>query len=147
MATILNDISRTFSEYLLIPRLTRGDQRPELVDLSSPLCFLEDEESSHFKINVPLVSACMQAVSGADLAIALARQGGLSFIFCSQPIESQVDMIRQVKSHKAGFVASDTNATVDMSLRDVLVLMRSSGHSTVPVTSDGSATGLSLIHI
>ena len=141
MATILSDISRTFSEYLLIPRLTRGDQRPELVDLSSPLSSLEDEESSHFKINVPLVSACMQAVSGADLAIALARQGGLSFIFCSQPIESQVDMIRQVKSHKAGFVASDTNSTVDMSLRDVLVLMRSSGHSTVPVTSDGSATG------
>ena len=142
MATILSDISRTFNEYLLIPRLTRSDQRPELVDLSSPLGSLGGSESSHFKVNIPLVSACMQAVSGPDLAVALARQGGLSFIFCSQPIENQVDMIRRVKGHKAGFVTSDTNVTMDMNLRDVLSLMRSSGHSTVPVTSDGSANGL-----
>ncbi|MAI41435.1 MAG: inosine 5-monophosphate dehydrogenase [Gammaproteobacteria bacterium] len=142
MAIILSDTSRTFSEYLLIPRLTRSDQKPELVDLSTPLSVIEGNESPKFKTNIPLVSASMQAVSGPDLAIALARQGGLSFIFCSQPIASQAEMIRQVKRHKAGFVPSDTNATEDMTLQEVITLMRSSGHSTVPVTSDGSPTGL-----
>ncbi|MCB1645142.1 MAG: IMP dehydrogenase [Pseudomonadales bacterium] len=139
MATILNDISRTFSEYLLLPRLTRKEQRADKVDLSAPLSGFG--EKAGFTINVPVVSACMQAVSGARLSIALARQGGLSFIFCSQPIESQVEMVRQVKAHKAGFVQSDSNATADMTLEQVIELMESTGHSTVPVTHDGTATG------
>lgn len=141
MATILNDVSRTFSEYLLIPRLTRRGQRPDQVDLSTPLAAVEGNEAARFKINVPVVSACMQSVSGSRLAIALARQGGLSFIFCSQPIESQVEMVRLVKSHKAGFVQSDSNTTKDETLAGVLELMARTGHSTVPVTDDGTATG------
>ena len=142
MATILNDTSRTFSEYLLIPRLTRSGQRPDLVDLTTPLSAVEQNQLPRFNINIPIVSACMQSVSGTELSISLARQGGLSFIFCSQPIDEQVEMVHQVKSHKAGFVTSDSNTTEETLLQDVVELMRCSGHSTVPVTSDGSATGV-----
>jgi len=141
MAKILQDISRTFSEYLLIPRLTRKGQRADEVDLSTPMSALRDSATRRFHINVPVTSACMQAVSGTRLAIALARQGGLSFIFCSQAIETQAEMVRQVKAHKAGFVQSDSNATTSMTLEEVSGLMASTGHSTVPVTDDGSATG------
>ena len=141
MAKILEDISRTFSEYLLIPRLTRKGQRADLVDLATPLAALGKSPDKCFHINVPVVSACMQAVSGTSLSIALARQGGLSFIFCSQAIDTQAEMVRQVKAHKAGFVQSDSNATASMTLEEVMELMASTGHSTVPVTHDGSATG------
>lgn len=141
MATILDDVSRTFSEYLLIPRLTRKGQRPDQVDLSAPMAAVEGNESPRFKINVPVVSACMQSVSGSRLAIALARQGGLSFIFCSQDIETQAEMVRQVKAHKAGFVQSDSNTTANETLAGVLELMQRTGHSTVPVTDDGTASG------
>ena len=141
MATILDDISRTFSEYLLIPRLTRKGQRADQVDLSTPISAIEQNNVPRVKINIPVVSACMQSVSGTRLSIALARQGGLSFIFCSQPIETQTEMVRQVKAHKAGFVQSDSNTTTGTTLREVIELMKRTGHSTVPVTHDGTATG------
>jgi len=141
MATILKDVSRTFSEYLLIPRLTRKGQRADLVDLGTPISSVETDGVARLRLNVPVVSACMQAVSGSDLGISLARQGGLAFIFCSQPIEEQIEMIRKVKTHKAGFVESDSNCRIDTSLAEVMELMQRTGHSTVPVTEDGSATG------
>lgn len=141
MATILKDVSRTFSEYLLIPRLTRKGQRADLVDLGTPISSVEPNGVARLRLNVPVVSACMQAVSGSDLGVSLARQGGLAFIFCSQPIPEQIEMIRKVKTHKAGFVESDSNCRVDTSLEEVMELMRRTGHSTVPVTNDGSATG------
>lgn len=141
MATILDDISRTFSEYLLIPRLTRKGQRADQVDLSAPVGAVEQNNLTRFRINIPIVSACMQSVSGSKLAIALARQGGLSFIFCSQPVETQAEMVRQVKAHKAGFVQSDSNTTAETTLAEVMALMQRTGHSTVPVTDDGTATG------
>lgn len=141
MATILDDISRTFSEYLLLPRLTRKGQRPDQVDLSAPMSAVEQNNVPRFKINIPVVSACMQSVSGTRLAISLARQGGLAFVFCSQPVETQAEMVRQVKAHKAGFVQSDSNTRADTTLADVIELMRRTGHSTVPVTDDGTASG------
>ena len=141
MATILDDISRTFSEYLLIPRLTRKGQRADLVDLGTPIAAVEQNELPRMKMNIPVVSACMQSVSGTRLSIALARQGGLGFIFCSQPIAKQAEMVRQVKAHKAGFVQSDSNVTVDTTLEEVIELMKKTGHSTIPVTEDGTATG------
>jgi len=139
MATILSDISRTFSEYLLIPRLTKKGQGVDQVDLTTPLA--RNGQMPGFSANIPIVSACMQAVSGVDLSISLARQGGLSFIFCSQPIASQADMVHQVKSHKAGFVQSDSNAKPETPLAEVIDLMKRTGHSTVPVTEDGTSTG------
>ena len=141
MAKILEDISRTFAEYLLIPRLTRRDQHIDAIDLSAPLSREGIQGQEKLSMNIPIVSACMQAVSGTDLAVALARQGGLSMIFCSQSIESQVDMVKNVKAHKAGFVTSGANIKPDASLRSVLELMNASGHSTIPVTTDGSPHG------
>lgn len=144
MATILPDVSRTFSEYLLIPRLTRKRQTAASVDLSTPLSRRTKGEGARFNMNIPIVSACMQAVSGGDLSIALARQGGLAFVFCSQPIQSQVEMVYQVKTHKAGFVTSDSNVTPETSLAALIELMKQTGHSTIAVTEDGSATGMFL---
>ena len=141
MATILEGVSRTFAEFLLIPRLTRKDQKPDQVDLSTPLSAIEPNQLPRFKINTPVVSAAMQSVSGSRLAIALARQGGLGFVFCSQDIASQSEMVHQVKAHKAGFVSSDSNAKSDTTLLEVIELMKRTGHSTVPVTDDGTGSG------
>ncbi|MEX2488800.1 MAG: IMP dehydrogenase [Pseudomonadales bacterium] len=141
MAKILEDISRTFSEYLLIPRLTRKGLQARDVDLSALLSPVGDNQLPRFKMNIPMVSASMQAVSGTKLSIGLARQGGLGFIFCSQPVSEQAKMVHEVKSHKAGFVQSDSNAKRETTLREVTELMQRTGHSTVPVTDDGTATG------
>ncbi|MBD3648852.1 MAG: IMP dehydrogenase [Pseudomonadales bacterium] len=141
MAKILEDTSRTFSEFLLIPRLTRKGLGVDDVDLSTPMSVTEKNNLPRFKMNIPIVSACMQSVSGTELSIGLARQGGLSFIFCSQPIDSQAQMVHKVKAHKAGFVESGTNARPETTLRELLELMETTGHSTVPVTEDGTATG------
>lgn len=141
MARILNDLSRTFSEYLLIPRLTQKHHLPRSVDLSAPIARFKRGEASRLRLNIPVVSASMQSVSGPEMATALARQGGLAFIFCSQSIERQAAMITKVKAHKAGFVRSDSNVKPDSSLHDLLAVMRKTGHSTVAVTEDGSNNG------
>ena len=141
MAKILNEVSRTFSEFLLIPRKTATSHIPENVDLKAPVAKFKKGSSSPFMLNIPFVSASMQAVSGVDLSIALARKGGLAFTFCSQPIESQAEMISKVKSHKAGFVQSDSNLRPDNTLADAVALSYKTGHSTIPVTHDGTKTG------
>ena len=142
MATILDGFSRTFSEYLLIPRLTMRTHIPSNVSLQSPVAKFKKGETSRFTLNLPVVSASMQAVSGADMGVALARQGGAAFVFCSQSIESQAAMIAKIKAHKAGFVKSTLNIKPDATLKEVLGLMRREGHSTVAVTSDGTGNGI-----
>jgi len=123
MAVIFEKESRTFSEYLLIPNLTERDCVPDRVDLSTAIVrYRKGEEESRMRINIPIVSSIMQAVSDSGMAIALARSGGLSFIFASQSIESQVDMVRRVKKYKAGVVTSDSNLKPDATLSDVLAL-------------------------
>ncbi|MCR5617365.1 MAG: IMP dehydrogenase, partial [Clostridiales bacterium] len=142
MAKIFEEESRTFSEYLLIPNLTTEKNTPDQVDLSAPICkFRKGQEESKLKINIPVVSAVMQAVSDSGMAIALARCGGMSFIFQSQSIESQCEMIRKVKKYKAGIVTSDSNLTPDSTLEEVLALKEEKGHGTAAVTSDGTSTG------
>lgn len=138
---ILNDVSRTFGEYLLIPRLTKKDSIPENVVLKTPLVKFKKGEESSISLNVPFVSAIMQSVSGPELAKELARNGGLSFIFGSQSIETQAEMVHQVKSFKAGFVVSDSNLTPNETLEDVLNLLKKTGHSTMGVTEDGTPNG------
>jgi len=142
MAILLKGFSRTFSEYLLIPRLTKTIHRPADVSLRAPLARFKKGENSRFFLNIPVASASMQAVSGADMGVALARQGGIAFVFCSQSIESQAAMIAKIKAHKAGFVKSTLNVKPGAALQEVLDLMRREGRSTVAVTSDGSSTGI-----
>ncbi len=141
MARILEDLSRTFSEYLLIPRLTQREHIPRNVSLSTPVAKYKRGESSRLNLNVPVVSASMQAVSGHEMGVALARQGGMAFVFCSQSIESQGAMIAKIKAHKAGFVHSDSNVKPTATLHELLSLMKKTGHSTVAVTEDGSNNG------
>ncbi len=141
MAKILNDVSRTFGEYLLIPGLTTKECIPSNVSLKTPLVKFKKGEKSAINLNIPFVSAIMQAVSDSGLAIELARNGGLSFIFGSQPVESQAEMVRKVKNFKAGFVISDTNVKPDTTLAEAIRLIGQTGHSTIGVTSDGTPNG------
>ena len=141
MAIYLDDVSRTFGEYLLIPGLTTKQCIPSNVSLKTPLVKYKKGEKSAIELNIPFVSAIMQSVSDSGLAIALARNGGLSFIFGSQPIESQAEMVRKVKKFKAGFVTSDSNITPEATLADVLALVKRTGHTTMGVTHDGTPNG------
>ena len=141
MATYYNEPSRTFSEYLLIPNRTTKACFPSNVSLRTPLVKSKKGEEAPIHLNIPFTSAIMQSVSNDTMAIALARSGGISFIFGSQPIESQSDMVRRVKKFKAGFVPSDANLRPDQTLGDVMDLIERTGHSTIPITEDGSANG------
>jgi IMP dehydrogenase len=142
MAYYFSEPSRTFSEYLLVPGYSSADCQPKNVSLKTPLVkFRKGEEESAISINIPMVSAIMQAVSNDTMAIALAKEGGLSFIYGSQSIESEAAMVARVKSYKAGFVVSDSNITPESTLNDVLALKKETGHSTMAVTEDGTPTG------
>ena len=141
MANYLNDVSRTFGEYLLIPGLTTKLCLPSNVSLKTPLVKFNIGDSPAISLNIPLVSAIMQSVSGPELAIELAHNGGLSFIFGSQPIKSQTEMVRKVKKFKAGFVVSDSNLTPDDTLSDVIRSVTKTRHSTIGITEDGSSNG------
>ena len=142
MAYIQDELSRTFSEYLLLPNLTTKDCIPANVSLKAALVkYRKGEEECPISLNIPFTSAIMQSVSNDGLAIALARTGGMSFIFGSQAIECQAEMITKVKKYKAGFVPSDTNLRPDATIQDVIKLKEKTGHSTMPVTDDGSSTG------
>jgi IMP dehydrogenase len=144
MANILNEVSRTFNEYLIIPGLTTKKHTPGNVKLKTDIVKYRKGESSRISLNVPFVSAIMQSVSDSNLAIALAKEGGLSFIFGSQSIEDQAKMVKKVKKHKAGFVESRANITPDHTLADILELKKKTGFSTVGVTDDGTARGVLL---
>ena len=142
MAFIYSEPSHTFSEYLLIPGYTSEECIPDRVSLKTPLVkFRKGQEECPITLNIPMTSAIMQSVSNDSLAIALAKEGGISFIFGSQSIESQAEMVRKVKNYKAGFVVSASNLTPDHTLADVLDLKAANGFSTVAITDNGTANG------
>ena len=141
MAKILEDISRTFNEFLLLPNLTTEECIPNNVSLKTPLVKFKKGEEPKYSANVPMASAIMQSVSGEEMGIALAREGGIAFIYGAQSIESQAQMVHRVKKHKAGFVISDSNVKTGTTLREVLALVEETGHSTVIITDDGTANG------
>lgn len=142
MAYYFEQHSRTFGEYLLVPGYSSSECVPDAVSLKTPLVkYRKGQEECPLTMSIPMVSAIMQSVSGDELAIALARQGGVAFIYGSQSIESEADMVRRVKSYKKGFVTSDSNLKPSATLADVLALKEKTGHSTVAITEDGSPTG------
>ncbi|MDY3090708.1 MAG: IMP dehydrogenase [Porphyromonas sp.] len=141
MAVFVNEVSRTFGEYLLIPGLTTRACTPQNVKLTAPLVRYRKGEEASIQLNIPFVSAIMQSVSNDTLAIELARNGGLSFIYGSQPIAEQAEMVRRVKKFKAGFVTSDSNVAPTATLAEVLHLREETGHSTIGVTHDGTSHG------
>ncbi|MBR4020395.1 MAG: IMP dehydrogenase, partial [Firmicutes bacterium] len=141
MAIFVKEPSRTFNEYLLIPGHSSKDCMVQNVSLKTPIVKFKKGEEPAISANIPLVSAVMQAVSDDKMAVALAKEGGISFIFGSQTIENQAAMVKRAKSYKAGFVKSDTNLRPDQTLADVLELKARTGHSTIAVTEDGTAEG------
>ena len=141
MAYICSEPSRTFSEYLLIPGYTSEDCVPANVSLRTPLVKFKKGEESEINLNIPMISAIMQSVSNDTLAIALAKEGGMSFIYGSQSVEDEAAMVARVKNYKAGFVVSDSNLRPDNTLAEVLELYERNGHNTMPVTEDGTPNG------
>lgn len=141
MSIVIKEPTYTFGEYLLRPGLTTKNHIPKNVSLKTPIVAFNEGETATISLNTPTVSAIMQSVSGPEMAIALAKNGGLSFIFASQPIENQVAMILAVKKYKAGFVTSDSNLKPTATLSDVIKLSNKKGHSTIPITEDGTSTG------
>ena len=141
MAIFINEPSHTFNEYLLIPGYSSSECVPANVSLKTPLVKYKKGETPSITMNIPMVSAIMQSVSGDRLSIALAVEGGVSFIYGSQTVADEAAMVRRAKNYKAGFVTSDSNLTPDATLADVVALKEKNGHSTVAITSDGTSEG------
>ena len=141
MATFITEPSHTFNEYLLIPGYSSEKCIPANVSLKTPLVKFKKGEESAITMNIPMVSAIMQSVSGEKLAVALAIEGGVSFIYGSQSIEDEAAMVARAKATKAGFVRSDSNLHPDDTLADVVALKERTGHSTMAVTEDGTSEG------
>ena len=120
MAKFINEPSHTFND---------------------PLVKFKKGEKPAIEMNIPMISAIMQSVSGDKLAVALATEGGVSFIYGSQSIEDQAAMVKRVKEHKAGFVKSDSNLSPDATMADCVALKEATGHSTIAITEDGTAEG------
>ena len=141
MAKFINEPSHTFNEYLLIPGYSSSECIPANVSLKTPLVKFKKGEKPAIEMNIPMISAIMQSVSGDRLAVALATEGGVSFIYGSQSIEDQAAMVKRVKEHKAGFVKSDSNLSPDATMADCVALKEATGHSTIAITDDGTAEG------
>lgn len=141
MAYYFKEPSRTFSEYLLVPGYSSSECTPANVSLKTPLVKFKKGETPAITMNIPLVSAIMQSVSGEKMAVALAREGGVSFIYGSQTIEQEAEMVRKVKATKAGFVKSDSNVKPTDTLKEVIALKEKTGHGTIAVTEDGTSEG------
>ena len=141
MAYYYSEPSHTFSEYLLVPGYSGVEHQPQNVSLKTPLVKFKKGETPAISLNIPMVSAIMQSVSNDTMAIALAKEGGVSFIYGSQTIEAQAEMVRKVKAYKAGFVISDSNLVPSNTLAEVIALKEKTGHSTMAVTDDGTPHG------
>ena len=141
MATFFPGESHTFSEYLLVPGYSSSECIPNNVSLKTPLTRFKRGEKPAITLNIPMVSAIMQSVSGVDMGVALATEGGMSFIYGSQTPESEAAMVKAVKDHKAGFVESDSTLTPKMTMSEVMALKDKTGHYTMPVTDDGTPRG------
>ena len=141
MAVFINEPSHTFNEYLLIPGYSSDKCVPANVSLKTPLVKFKKGEEPSITMNIPMVSAIMQSVSGDRLAVALAKEGGVSFIYGSQSVEDEAAMVSRAKNHKAGFVTSDSNVSPSATLKDIIALKEKTGHSTVAVTQDGTENG------
>ena len=141
MAKFINEPSHTFNEYLLIPGYSSSECVPANVSLKTPLVKFKKGETPAITMNIPLISAIMQAVSGDRLAVSLATEGGVAFIYGSQSIEDQAARVKRVKEHKAGFVKSDSNLSPESTMADCVALKEATGHSTIAITEDGTAEG------
>ena len=141
MAFYYEEPSHTFGEYLLVPGYSSEQCIPANVTLRTPLVKFRKGEEPKLSMNIPMTSAIMQSVSNDSMAIALAKEGGVSFIYGSQTMEEEAEMVSRVKNYKSGFVSSDSNICPDTTLGEILALLAKTGHSTMAVTEDGTPNG------
>ena len=141
MAKFFEEVSRTFNEYLIVPGYSSAEHTPDKVSLKTPLVKFRKGEEPAIALKIPMVSAIMQSVSNDTMAVALAKEGGVSFIYGSQTIEEEAEMVKRAKNYKAGFVLSDSNVQPDTTITELIELVKRTGHSTVAVTADGSPHG------
>ncbi|MFV8834273.1 IMP dehydrogenase [Aquisalimonas sp. APHAB1-3] len=117
----------TFDDVLLLPAYS--DVMPRDADLSSQL-------TRDIRVNIPIVSAAMDTVTEAGLAITLAEQGGLGIVHKNMSVEQQADHVRRVKKFESGVIKEPISVTPDTSIADVLALTRQHTISGVPVVDN-----------
>ena len=142
MAHFYSEPSHTFSEYLLVPGYTGPDCIPANVSLKTPLVKFRRGEESDIVLNIPLLSASMDTVTEYELAIALAREGGLGMIHKNMSIEAQAQQVDKVKRSENGVITNPFHLTPEHKLSDALDLMRKFKISGVPITRGEKLVGI-----
>lgn len=124
----------TFDDVLLVP--AHSTVLPNTADLSTQL-------TETIRLNVPMLSAAMDTVTEAPLAIALAQEGGIGFIHKNMSIERQAEEVRRVKKHESGVVTDPITVTPETSLREVQAMTERNGFAGYPVvTNDNELVGI-----
>lgn len=124
----------TFDDVLMLPGAS--DVQPNDVDTSTYL-------TKTIKLNIPVLSAAMDTVTEADMAIAMAQNGGMGILHRNMDIDQQARLVRKVKRFESGMVLDPITIQPDATLEDALDLMRRNGISGIPVTErDGRLVGI-----
>ncbi len=134
MAKVLQNPSHSLKEFRILPGYTPTDGNAPNVDLKTRLC---RKGSDFIRINTPFLSAAMQAVTGVEMAIALAQLGGIGILPVSQPTDEQCAKVGQVKRFKAGFQTNIVTLSPDQPIAAVAHIIRDTGYTTFPVTQSG----------
>lgn len=133
MATIIEKIGLTFDDVLLVPGL--AEFHPREVNVSSLL-------TRNIKINIPLVSAAMDTVTESELAISLAREGGIGILHKNLSIQRQAEEIDKVKRSEAGMIVNPITTHPDQTVGDAMALMSRYSISGIPVVLGGKLVGI-----
>ncbi|HHQ4772499.1 TPA: IMP dehydrogenase [Aeromonas veronii] len=119
----------TFDDVLLVP--AHSEVLPNTADLRTKL-------TSAISLNIPMISAAMDTVTEARLAIALAQEGGIGFIHKNMSIEQQAAEVRKVKKYESGVVTDPVTVRPDMTIAQIKELSHKNGFAGYPVVTDGN---------
>jgi IMP dehydrogenase len=123
----------TFDDVLLVPQ--ESHILPREVNLKTRL-------TKKIKMNIPLLSAAMDTVTESDMAVALAREGGIGIIHKNLSIDDQILMVDRVKRSESGMIANPVTLTIDKSIRDAKNVMNNYHISGLPVVDNGKLVGI-----
>ncbi|MGB2942821.1 MAG: IMP dehydrogenase, partial [Candidatus Macondimonas sp.] len=129
----LTEEALTFDDVLLLPEYS--EVLPREVSLRTPL-------TREIELNVPLLSAAMDTVTEARLAIALAQEGGIGIVHKNMSIERQAAEVARVKKFESGVIKDPITVRPDQSIREVLALTRAHGISGLPVVDGEDLVGI-----
>jgi len=134
MAEILTAPSHSLREFRILPGYTSANGSAPHVSLRAKLCRTGDD---HIYLHTPFLSAAMQAVTGTDMAIAVAQLGGIGILPVSQPVEEQCAKISRVKRFKGGFQTNIMTLSPEQPISAVIDIITETGYTTFPVTDSG----------